>query len=59
MTVITTIDFAHKARTPNHSYAPRKQKGLTGQNQSSSDTDQQRTARWLFLDFKNTMLNVA
>ena len=43
-------DFAQKVglgtkhATPNHSYSTRKWKGSAGQNQSSSDTDQQRTA---------------
>ena len=46
-------DFAQKVcqgtkhATPNHSYSTRKWKGSAGQNQSSSDTDQQRKANML------------
>ena len=46
-------DFAQKVgpgtkhATPNHSYSTRKWKGSAGHNQSSSDTDQQRTANTL------------
>ena len=58
-------DFAQKVgpgtkhATPNHSYSTCKWKGSAGQNQSSGDTDQQRTANTLAISrLKNTMLNV-
>ena len=56
--------YGHQSRYTNHSYSTSKQRVSAGQNQPSSSTDQQRTARrWQFLDLKfqgqfNTILEL-